>query len=133
VGGVKVLTRSEQRLEWLKSQTRPLTAAESDELYRCLHAIYCREWSKDRSRRRAEALEREANAEALAKHKAETAALLERVEQENKPKPKRVETKTFAQKLKAVKEGKAKIYTLPPKRRPTIEITLGGVSSGWAA
>ena len=34
-------TRSEQRLEYLENLRRPLTDAESEELQRCLHAVYC--------------------------------------------------------------------------------------------
>lgn len=33
-------TRSEQKLEFYKSLTRPLTDEESDELYRAMHAVY---------------------------------------------------------------------------------------------
>lgn len=33
-------TRSEQRLEWLESLRRPLSDQESEELQRCLHAVY---------------------------------------------------------------------------------------------
>lgn len=33
-------TRAEQRLEWLRSQTRPLTNDEWREVTRCEHAIY---------------------------------------------------------------------------------------------
>lgn len=37
-------TRAEQRLEQLEALERPLTREESDELRRCLHAIYVRNW-----------------------------------------------------------------------------------------
>ena len=37
-------TRSELRLEELEALRRPLTKPESDDLRRCLHAIYMRHW-----------------------------------------------------------------------------------------
>ena len=37
-----ILTSAEQRLAWLEALKRPLTADESAELQRALHAIYCR-------------------------------------------------------------------------------------------
>lgn len=51
MNGETIRTRSEQRLEWLEKQGRrgELTPAESDELHRCLHAIYVREWRKRRA------------------------------------------------------------------------------------
>jgi hypothetical protein len=40
--GITIKTPSEQRLEWLEGLKRPLTDAESAELQRALHAVYCR-------------------------------------------------------------------------------------------
>jgi hypothetical protein len=42
-------TRSEQRLEQLEAIRRPLTKREGDDLRRCLHAIYMRNWRLERS------------------------------------------------------------------------------------
>lgn len=42
-------TRSELRLEELEALRRPLTAAESADLKRCLHAIYMRNWKVEQS------------------------------------------------------------------------------------
>lgn len=67
-------TAAEQRLEWLENLNRPLTDAESDELRRALHAVYCRN-----RRIRAEV---EANAPALAEHAASEARLLEKMQAE---------------------------------------------------
>ena len=69
------LTKSEQRLRWFDSLTRPLTEDEQEEYYRALHANYMREW-------RAARVEREANAETLEKDKRENAQTLERVQKE---------------------------------------------------
>jgi hypothetical protein len=41
--------------------------------------------------------------------------------------------KTFEEKLQAVMEGRATIYTIPTAANSEPEFTLGGVSSGWAA
>jgi hypothetical protein len=65
-------TRSEQRLEWLKTRERPLTDEEGDELYRCLHAIY------ERDRRRYCA-ERELNRPTAKEDKRENTRLLDKV------------------------------------------------------
>lgn len=126
---IPILSRPEQRVKWLTSQNRALTDAEADELYRNLKRIEYRE-------RRIARLQEESNA-ALREHRAENQRILEAVMAEStnpipgKPtEPKRV--KTFAQKLKAVEQGKATIYTLPVRKRDE-EFTLGGVSSGWAA
>ena len=42
-------TRSELRLEELEALDRPLTQSESNELRRCLHAIYMRNWRLSQS------------------------------------------------------------------------------------
>jgi hypothetical protein len=67
-------TRSEQVLDWLEHVGRPLTDAESADLQRALHAIYCRN--------RKLRIDRELTGDALAKDAAENAKLLERVEAE---------------------------------------------------
>lgn len=36
-------TKAEQRVQWLEGIGRPLTDAESDDLRRALHAVYCRD------------------------------------------------------------------------------------------
>ena len=72
---MKPLTKSEQRLQWFDSLTRPLTEDEQNEYYRALHANYMRAW-------RAARIEREANAETLEKDKRENAHTLERVQKE---------------------------------------------------
>lgn len=36
-------TRAQQRLEYLEGLKRPLSDNESEELRRCLHAVYCYE------------------------------------------------------------------------------------------
>lgn len=69
-------TKAEQRLEWFESLRRPLTAQESEELRRSLHATYCR------NRKLAQALEAEWNAPALEEHKASEVELLRRLEAE---------------------------------------------------
>jgi ribosome-binding protein aMBF1 (putative translation factor) len=43
------LTRSQQRIAQLINCGRPLTEAESDELFRALHADYMRKWRLARS------------------------------------------------------------------------------------
>jgi hypothetical protein len=68
-------TRSEQRLEWLKTRNRPLTDEESDELYRVLHAIYVR----DRRMYYAGQVEREATRRARTEDTQRNAQLLEKV------------------------------------------------------
>lgn len=57
---------AEQRVEWLEGLRRPLTDAESDDLRRALHAVYCR------NRRQR----------ALAGHRKEELKLLRRMERE---------------------------------------------------
>jgi hypothetical protein len=44
-----IKTRSEQRLAQLEATRRPLTKAESNELRKCLHAIYMRHWRLSQS------------------------------------------------------------------------------------
>ena len=57
-------TPAEQKLAWLESIKRPLTDAESDELRRSLHAVYC-------YRRRMVAAHERENAKLLVKVMAE--------------------------------------------------------------
>jgi hypothetical protein len=52
----RLKTKAEQRIERLINLGRPLTQAESGELYRALHADYMRKWRKAK----AEAAERSA-------------------------------------------------------------------------
>jgi hypothetical protein len=68
-------TRSEQRLEWLKTRKRPLTDEESDELYRVLHAIYVR----DRRLYYAGQVERESTTKARGEDRRRNAQLLEKM------------------------------------------------------
>lgn len=58
-GGDTLKTKAEQRIEQLVNAGRPLTDAESDDLYRALHADYVRKWKKAR----AEKAERQRRAE----------------------------------------------------------------------
>jgi hypothetical protein len=59
-------TRSEIRLDELEAFERPLTASESNELRKCLHAIYMRNW------RIAQSIEGRVGGELLDVHKAAT-------------------------------------------------------------
>ncbi len=68
-------TRSQQRLEQLINAGRPLTKAESDELYRALHADYMRKW-------RLAKAENEITRYDLAISKVEEASLLGRLRRE---------------------------------------------------
>ena len=117
------MTRSQHRLKYLETLGRPLTGAEQDELYRCLHADYMLKW-------RAHRAEREATAHARKQHEQETAVLLKKVEVEARPKLPPV---PFDEQLRRVRDGTATIYAMPAKVRNDPEFTLGGVSSGWAA
>ena len=74
----RILTRSEQRLAQLERVRRPLTDEESDELRRCLHAVYCRNRRMDRAAK----AEREMSGDTLEKHRAEELELLARLEGE---------------------------------------------------
>jgi hypothetical protein len=65
---VETKTRAEQRLAHIEGLKRPLTDAESEELHRCLHAIYVRNL---RNR-------------VLAKHEEEEAELYRKVEAESR-------------------------------------------------
>lgn len=101
---MKTLTRSEQRLAWLESLTRPLTEYEQAELYRCLHAIYCRE------RRAALAAQDETHIP-LREVAREEARALRKMEAEAKPKvipaepPQPVYVCTFERQMEALQNG----------------------------
>lgn len=60
-------SKAEQKLEWLSHLGRPLTDEESDELRKCIHAVYCRDWRLEREKK------------ALIQHRAEERALLAKV------------------------------------------------------
>ncbi len=68
-------TRSQQRIEQLVNAGRALTQAESDELYRALHADYMRKW-------RLAKAENEVCRHDLAISKLEEASLLAKLRQE---------------------------------------------------
>ncbi len=71
-------TRSQQRLEQLINAGRPLTQAESDELYRALHADYMRKWRQ----RRAAQMGREARRFAIAQERKRETHTLAKVQRE---------------------------------------------------
>lgn len=73
-----IKTRAQQRIEQLINAGRPLTEAESDELYRALHADYMKKW-RDRRAARASA---EMGGRVLDRHRDEEAGLLEKIERE---------------------------------------------------
>lgn len=76
MNALAIKSPSEQKLEWLESLRRPLTEAESDDLRRALHAVYCR------NRRHR----------LIAQHENEERALLAKVEAEaRQPDPGRFE------------------------------------------
>lgn len=72
------LTRSQQRIEQLINCGRPLTEAESDELYRALHADYMRKWRAEKARKAERALGRFATDQARKRER----TLLKRVRAE---------------------------------------------------
>lgn len=63
-----IKTPSEQKLEWYKTLTRPLSEEESDDLYKCMHNVYVTEINR-RNR-------------LLAKARAEEVAVAARIERE---------------------------------------------------
>lgn len=79
----------EQRIEYLiaLSGERALTEAESDDLYRALHADYCRKWraarkKADERRRKAEDARRDLNLSAPRTRRPENDFLLQRLRDE---------------------------------------------------
>lgn len=55
------------------------------------------------------------------------------IRKSKQPKPAPKPKMTFEERLQAVLEGRATIYTVPTAANTEHEFTLGGVSSGWAA